>query len=100
MAAGEAHWQHGIVERRIGTFLELFNKLQLEDVFDGATNQTIVDSVCEAKIEMAPTTALLLVSGSLGDPDSHCATRPKHRPTCVGCHEFAQHLAINTMPSQ
>ena len=49
MAAGEAHWQNGIVERRIGTFRELLNKLMLEDSFEGADNQTIVDSVCEAK---------------------------------------------------
>ena len=49
MAAGEAHWQNGIVERHIGTFRELLNKLMLEDSFEGADNQTIVDSVCEAK---------------------------------------------------
>ena len=49
MAAGEAHWQNGIVERHIGTFRELLNKLFLEDVFEGATNQSIVDSVTEAK---------------------------------------------------
>ena len=33
MAAGEAHWQNGIVERHIGTFRELFSKLLLEDTF-------------------------------------------------------------------
>ena len=49
MAAGEAHWQNGIVERHIGTFRELLNKLFLEDAFEGATNQSIVDSVTEAK---------------------------------------------------
>ena len=49
MAAGEAHWQNGIVERHIGTFRELLNKLLLEDVFEGAENQSIVDNVCEAK---------------------------------------------------
>ena len=27
MAAGEAHWQNGIVERHIGTFCELLSKL-------------------------------------------------------------------------
>ena len=32
MAAGESHWQNGIVERHIGTFRELLNKLLLEDV--------------------------------------------------------------------
>ena len=47
--AREAHWQHGIVERHIGAFRGLFEKLQLEDVFEGVDNQTIVDSVSEAK---------------------------------------------------
>ena len=49
MAAGEAHWQNGIVERHIGTFRELPKKLLLEDVFEGATNQSVVDQICEAK---------------------------------------------------
>ena len=48
MAAGEAHWQNGIVERHIGTFRELLKTLLLEDVFEGATNQSVVDQVCEA----------------------------------------------------
>ena len=49
MAAGEAHWQNGIVERHIGTFRELLSKLMEEDTFEGATLQSIVDHVCEAK---------------------------------------------------
>ena len=49
MAAGEAHWQNGIVERHIGTFREMLNTLMLEDVFEGAGNQTFVDNVCETK---------------------------------------------------
>ena len=49
MAAGEAHWQNGIVERHIGTFRELLKKLLLEDVFEGSTNQSVVDQACEAK---------------------------------------------------
>merc|ERR1712069_23252 len=63
MSAGEAHWQNGIVERRIGTFRELLNKLMLEDSFEGADNQPIVDSVCEAKTAMKLTTAPHLVNG-------------------------------------
>ncbi len=40
MTTGEAHWQNGIVERHVGTFRELFNKLLLEDdTFEGATIQ-------------------------------------------------------------
>ena len=42
MAAGEAHWQNGIVERHVGTCRELFNKLLLKDTFDGATTQSVV----------------------------------------------------------
>ena len=49
MAAGEARWQNGVVERHIGTFRELLSKLLLEDVFEGADNQSIVDHVCAAK---------------------------------------------------
>ena len=45
MAAGETHWQTGIVERHIGTFRELLNKSMLDDSFEGADNQTIVDNV-------------------------------------------------------
>ena len=63
MAAGEAHWQNGIVERHIGTFRELLNKLFLEDVFEGATNQSIVGSVTEAKIATGHTMAPHQVNG-------------------------------------
>ena len=64
MAAGEAHWQNGIVERHIGTFREMLNKLMLEDVFEGATNQTFVDNVCEAKTAMAHIMAQPQANGS------------------------------------
>ena len=37
------------MEQHIGTFRELLKKLLLEDVFEGATNQSVVDQVCEAK---------------------------------------------------
>ena len=63
MVTGEAHWQNGIVERHIGTFRELLSKLFLEDTFEGATNQSIADSVTEAKTALAHTTALHRVSG-------------------------------------
>ena len=49
MAAWGSTLANGIVERHIGTFRELLNKLFLEDVFEGATNQSIVDSATEAK---------------------------------------------------
>ena len=63
MAAGEAHWQNGVVERHIGTFRNLFDKLLLDDTFDGATNQSVVDATREAKISTDRTTEHLLCSG-------------------------------------
>ena len=48
MAVGEAHWQYGIVERHIGTVRQLLNKLMLEDTFEGAETQAVVDQTCEA----------------------------------------------------
>ena len=48
IVAGEAHWQHQIVERHIGTFRDMLSKLFLEDVFEGADAQTTVDHVCES----------------------------------------------------
>ena len=63
MAVGEAHWQNGIVERHIGTFSEMLNKLMLEDVFEGAGNQTFVDNVCEAKNATVHTAAPRQVNG-------------------------------------
>ena len=49
LAAGEAHWQNGIVERHIGTFRGMLSKSLLEDMFEGANGQNIVGHVCEAK---------------------------------------------------
>ena len=37
------------MELHIGTFREMLSKLFLEDVFEGADNQTTVDHVCESK---------------------------------------------------
>ena len=31
MAAGEAHWQNGVVERHIGTFRSLLERILLDD---------------------------------------------------------------------
>ena len=49
MAAGEAHWQNGVVERHIGTFRTLLQKLMLDDGFEDCSNQFVVDATCEAK---------------------------------------------------
>ena len=71
MAAGEAHWQNGVVERHIGTFRTLFSKILMDDTFEGATNQSIVDATCEAKTNMDPTTARPRVNGLWDAPDTH-----------------------------
>ena len=42
MVAGEAHWQNGIVERRMGAFRELFSKLLLGYTVEGVETQTVV----------------------------------------------------------
>ena len=78
MAAGEAHWQNGVVERHIGSFRKLLNKVRLEDVFEGADNQTIVDNVCETQIKMDPTTEPRPVNGSWVDQDTPLSTPRKH----------------------
>ena len=43
VAAGEAHWHTGIVERHIGAFSELCNNLLLGDLFEDATLQSVVN---------------------------------------------------------
>ena len=80
MAAGEAHWQNVIVERRIGTFRELLSKLLLEDVFEDAGNQSIVDHVRAAKTAMALTTAPHRANGCWESQDTHSWTQLKPPP--------------------
>ena len=72
MAAGEAHWQNGIVERHIGAFREHFSKLQLEDTVEGATPQDLCDSVCEQRTIMELTMAPHQVNGWWASLDFHC----------------------------
>ena len=78
MAAGEAHWQNGVVERHIGTFRTPFNKLLMDDTYEGATNQSIVDATCEAKNSMVPTMVRLQFNGLLDAPGIHWWVPPKH----------------------
>ena len=65
MAAGEAHWQNGIVERHIGTFREMLGKLLLEDVFEDAGNQTTVDHVCKSNNRLGSYNGTSQVNGCL-----------------------------------
>ena len=63
ISVGEAKWQNGIVERHIGTFRDMLNKMFVEDVFEGAGAQTTVDHVCESKIVLVLITAPRLANG-------------------------------------
>ena len=47
--AGEAHWQHGIVERHIGTLKEIVQRLFLDDVYGELEPEYILDKACESK---------------------------------------------------
>ena len=47
--AGEAHWQHGIVERHIQTFKNILTKLFLDDRFNENDAEYVVDRATEAK---------------------------------------------------
>ena len=100
MASGEAHWQHGIVERHIGTFRELFNKLQLEDVFDGATNQTIVDSVCEAKNRNGTYNGTSPCQWLLGKSRHPLIDASEASPMITKGSAFEEHLARKTIAAQ
>ena len=80
MAAGEAHWQNGIVERHIGTFRELLSKLLLEDMSEGADYQSVVEHVTEAKIAMEPTTAPHRANGCWESQDTHSWTHQRPLP--------------------
>ena len=80
MAAGEAHWQHGTVERRIGTFRELLSKLLLEDMFEGADYPSVVDHANEANIAMELTTAPHRANGCWENHGTHSWIPQKHLP--------------------
>ena len=47
--AGEAHWQNGIVERRIGTLKQIVQRLFLDDLYAGLDPEYILDKACESK---------------------------------------------------
>ena len=101
MAAGEAHWQNGIVERHIGTFRELFSKLLLEDTFEGATTQSIVDQTCEAKNQNGSYHGTSPSQWFLGRSRHPLVDTAEASPTLLGHGtEFEQHLARKTKAAQ
>ena len=100
MAAGEAHWQNGIVERHIGTFRELLNKLLLEDSFEGADNQTIVDSVCEAKNRNGTYNGTSPSQWLLGRNRHPLIDTSEASPMITKGSAFEEHLARRTVAAQ
>ena len=100
MAAGEAHWQNGIVERHIGTFRELLNKLLLEDAFESATNQSVVDSVCEAKNRNGTYNGSSPSQWLLGKSRHPLIDTAEASPMLTKGTAFEEHLARITIASQ
>ena len=101
MAAGEAHWQNGIVERHIGTSRELFSKLLLEDTFEGATTQSIVDQTCEAKNQNGSYNGTPPSQWFLGRSRHPLVDTAEASPALLGHGtEFEQHLARKTKAAQ
>ena len=100
MAAGEAHWQNGIVERHIGTFRELLNKLLLEDAFESATNQSVVDSVCEAKNRNGTYTGSSPSQWLLGKSRHPLIDTAEASPMLTKGSVFEEHLARRTIAAQ
>ena len=100
MAAGEAHWQNGIVERHIGTFRELFKKLLLEDVFEGSTYQNVVDRTCEAKNNNGSYNGTSPSQWFLGRSRHPLIDTSEASPMLTPGSAFEQHLARRTVAAQ
>ena len=100
MAAGEAHWQNCIVERHIGTFRELLKKLLLEDVFEGATNQNVVDQVCEAKNRNGSYNGTSPSQRFLGRTRNPLIDTSEASPMLTKGSAFEEHLARRTVAAQ
>ena len=71
MASGEARWQNGIVERHIGTFLELLNKVLLECVLRVLKTRPLWAAPVRPRTATEHITVLLLVNGSWASLDIH-----------------------------
>ena len=100
MAAGEAHWQNGIVERHIGTFRTLFNKLLMDDTFEGASNQSIVDATCEAKNHHGSYNGTSPIQWFTGRSKHPLVDTAVASPSLTKGSEFEQHLQRKTRAAQ
>ena len=100
MAVGEAHWKNGIVERHIGTFRELLSKLFLEDVFEGADMQSIVDHACEAKNRNGSYNGTSPSQWFLGRTRNPLTDTSEASPMLTKGSAFEEHLARRTVAAQ
>ena len=100
MAAGEAHWQNGIVERHIGTFREMLSKLLLEDAFEGAENQLTVDQVCETKNRLGSYNGTSPIQWLLGRTRNPLIDSSEASPMLSRNTPFEEHLIRRTVAAQ
>ena len=100
MVVGEAHWQNGIVERHVGTFREMLSKRLLEDVFEGADNQTTVDHVCESKNRNGSYNGTSPSQWLLGRTRNPLIDASGASPLLTHGSAFEEHLARRTKAAQ
>ena len=100
MAAGEAHWQNGVVERHIGTLRTLFNKLLMDDTFEAATNQSIVDATCEAKSQHGSYNGTSPSQWFVGRSRHPLIGAAEALPTLIVGSDLEQHLLRRTRAAQ
>ena len=100
MAAREAHWKNGVVERHIGTFRELLSKLLLEDIFEGTDNQSVVDHVCAAKNRNGSYNGTSPSQWMLGRTLHPLIDSSEASPMLTSGSAFEDHLARRTVAAQ
>ena len=100
MAAAEVHWQHGIVERHIGTFREAFGKLLLEDVFEGVDDQTVVGHVGASKDRNGSYNGTSPSQWLLGRTRNPLIDTSEASPMLTSGSAFEEHLARMTKAAQ
>ena len=73
--------------------VKMLNKLMLEDVFEGATNQTFVDNVCEAKNRNGSYTGTTPSQWLLGRSRHPLVDTTEASPMITSGSAFEEHLA-------
>ena len=90
----------GLLTRHIGTFRELFNKLLLEDTFEGATIQSIVDHTCEATNRHVSYNGMSPSQWFTGRTRHPLTDTAEASPSLTPGSEFEQHLIRGTTAAQ